>query len=130
MTHQQVLSSETPVDFAAVVDESVLHRVIGGLEVTRGQLIRLQEVAEQPNVEVRILLLRRGAHTGLDGVFWLFEMPDPYPDVAYVDNLAGAVYIEDDTAVDRFRQGYDALSAMAHAGKESAALIAAAAKEL
>ncbi len=73
---------------------------------------------------------QRDAAQNLEGSFWLYEMPDPYPDVAYVDNLAGAVYVEDDTAVDRFRQAYDQLSAMALAGKESAALIAVAAKEL
>ncbi len=130
MTRQQVLGGETPVDFAAVVDESALRRVIGGTEVLRAQLAQLGEVAERSNVEVRVIPLRRGAHAGLDGAFWLFEMPDPYPDVAYVDNLAGAVYVEEDAAVDRFRQVYHQLSAMALGSKESAALIAAVAKEL
>ncbi|MGH2601062.1 MAG: helix-turn-helix domain-containing protein [Pseudonocardiaceae bacterium] len=130
MTRQQVLSGDAPVDFGAVLDESVLRRVIGGPDVLRGQLTRLLDVAERPNVELRVLPLRRGAHAGLDGSFWLFEMPDPYPGVAYVDNPAGAVYVEEDTAVDRFRQAYHQISAMALGGKESAALIAASAKEL
>ncbi|MGH3771319.1 MAG: DUF5753 domain-containing protein, partial [Pseudonocardiaceae bacterium] len=130
MTRQQLLGGEAPVDFAAVVDESVLRRVIGGPEVMHGQLTRLLEVAERPNVEVRVLPLRRGAHAGLDGAFGLYEMPDPYPDVARVDYLAGALYVEDDAAVDRFRQAYYQLSAMALNGKESATLIVAAAKEL
>jgi Domain of unknown function (DUF5753) len=129
MTRQQILG-EAPVSFAAVVDESVLRRVIGGPKIMRDQLTRLLDVAERPNVELRVFPLRRGAHAGLDGSFLLYEMPDPYPDVAYVENLAGAVYVEEDTAVDRFRQAYHQLSAMALAGKESAALIAAAAKEL
>ncbi|MGH3567407.1 MAG: helix-turn-helix domain-containing protein [Pseudonocardia sp.] len=130
MTRQQVLASDTPVSFAAVVDESALRRVIGSPDVMRGQLTRLREVTELPNVEVRVLPLRRGAHAGLNGAFWLFEMPDPYPDVAYVDNLAGAVYVEEDAAVDRFRQAYHQLSAMALGGKEAVALIATATKEL
>lgn len=130
MTRQQVLGGEAPVDFAAVVDESVLRRMIGGPEVMRDQLAKLLEFAELLNVEIRVLSLRRGAHAGLDGAFWLFEMPEPYPDVAYVDNLAGAVYVEEDAAVERFRQAYHQLSAMALGGKESAALIAATAKEL
>jgi transcriptional regulator with XRE-family HTH domain len=130
MTRQQILRGDEPVSFGAVVDESVLYRVIGGPKVTHNQLVRLLEVAEQSNVEVRVLPLRRGQHAGLDGSFWLYEMPDPYPDVACVDYLTGAVYVEDDAAVDRFRQAYAQLSAMALAGKESAALIAAAVKEL
>ncbi|MGH3964526.1 MAG: helix-turn-helix domain-containing protein [Pseudonocardiaceae bacterium] len=130
MTRQQILGGDAPVSFTTVVDESVLRRVIGNPEVMRGQLTKLLEVAERPNVEVRVLPLRRGAHAGLDGSFWLYEMPDLYPDVAYVDNLAGAVYVEEDAAVDRFRQAYHQLSAAALDGKESAALIVAAAKEL
>lgn len=130
MTRQQILRSDKPVSLAAVLDESVLRRVIGGPEVMHGQLTQLLEVAERPNVEVRVLPLRRGAHAGLDGGFWLYEMPDPYPDVACVDSLAGALYVEEDAAVDRFRQAYYQLSAAALDGKESAALIVAAAKEL
>ncbi|MDQ3990602.1 MAG: helix-turn-helix domain-containing protein, partial [Actinomycetota bacterium] len=120
MTRQQMLGGDAPISFAAVVDESVLRRVIGGPEVMRGQLAQLREVAERPNVELRVLPLPRGEHAGLDGSFWLYEMPDPYPDVAYVDTLAGALYVEEDTAVDRFRQAYDHLSAMALGGEESA----------
>ncbi|MGI9000412.1 MAG: DUF5753 domain-containing protein [Pseudonocardia sp.] len=130
MTRQQVLGGDASVSFTAIVDESVLHRTIGGPDVMLGQLTRLREVTELPDVEVRILPLGRGAHAGLDGAFWLFEMPKPYPDVAYVDNLAGAVYVEEDAAVDRFRQAYHQLSAMALGGKEAVALIAAATKEL
>ncbi|MGH3830331.1 MAG: helix-turn-helix domain-containing protein [Pseudonocardiaceae bacterium] len=130
MTRQRLLGGESPVDFAAVVDESVLRRVIGGSAVMHGQLTQLLDIAERPNVEVRVLPLRRGAHAGLDGSFCLCEMPGPYPDVACVDNLGGRLYVEEDAAVDRFRQAYHQLSAMALNGKESAALIMAAAKEL
>ncbi|MGI8816374.1 MAG: helix-turn-helix domain-containing protein [Pseudonocardia sp.] len=130
MTRQRMLEGDEPADFATVVDESVLRRVIGGPEVMRGQLTKLLNVAERLNVEVRILPLRRGAHAGLDGSFWLYEMPDPYPDVANVHTLGGALYVEEDAAVDRFRRAYHQLSAAALDGKESAALIVAAAKEL
>ncbi len=130
MARQLVLGGDKPVSLAAVVDESVLRRVVGGSAVMRGQLTRLLEVAERPNVEVRVLPLSRGAHAGLDGSFWLYEMPDPYPDVASVDTLGGALYVEEDAAVDRFRQAYHQLSATALGGRESAALIVAAAKEL
>ncbi|MGH3869690.1 MAG: DUF5753 domain-containing protein [Pseudonocardiaceae bacterium] len=112
------------------MDEAVLRRVIGGSEVMHGQLTQLLDVAQRPNVEVRVLPLRHGAHAGLDGSFWLYEMPDPYPDVACVNVLGSNLYVEEDAAVDRFRQAYHQLSAAALDGKESAALIVAAAKEL
>lgn len=130
MTRQQILRSDKPVDFAAVVDESVLRRTIGSTEVMQGQLTALLEAAERPNVEIRVLPLRHGAHAGLDGTFWLYEMPDPYPDVASVETLGGKLYVEEDVAVDHFRQAYHQLSAAALNSKESAALIVAATKEL
>ncbi|MGH3991683.1 MAG: helix-turn-helix domain-containing protein, partial [Pseudonocardiaceae bacterium] len=130
MARQQILRGDEPVDFAAVIDESVLRRVIGSPEVMQKQLTTLLDAADWPNVEVRVLPLRRGAHTGLDGTFWIYEMPDPYPDVACEETLAGKLYVEEDTAVDQFRQAYHQLSAAALNGKESAALIVAAAKEL
>jgi transcriptional regulator with XRE-family HTH domain len=130
MMRQDILRGDQLVDFAAVVDESVLHRIIGGPKVTRDQLAALLDAADRPNVEVRMLPLNHGQHAGLDGSFWFYEMPDPYPDVAYVDTLGGALYVEQDEAVDRFRQAYAQLSAAALNGKESVALIAAAMKEL
>ena len=131
MTRQHMLDDEVPVSFAAVVDEAVLRRVIGGPEVMHGQLTQLLDVAERPNVEVRVLPLRHGVHAGLDGSFWLYEMPDPYPDVACVNILGSNLYVEEEAAaVGRFRQAYYQLSAAALDGKESAGRIVAAVKEL
>jgi len=130
MTRQQILHGDQPVDFAAVVDESVLRRIIGSPEVLHAQLTALLDAAERPNVEVRVLPLRHGAHAGLDGSFWLYEMPDPYPDVACINLLNSALYVEEDVSVDQFRQAYHQLSAAALNSKESAALIVAATKEL
>ena len=48
ITRQQILRGDKPVSFGAVLDESVLHRVIGGPEVMHHQLTKLLEVAEWP----------------------------------------------------------------------------------
>ena len=31
---------------------------------------------------------------GLDGTFWIFRLPEPYPAVAYVESLGGRLYLE------------------------------------
>lgn len=77
-----------------------------------------------------MLPLRHGTHAGLDGSFWLYEMPDPCPDVTCVNLLGSRLYVEEEAAVDQFRQAYHQLSSAALDGKESAALIVAVAKEL
>ncbi|MBG0818316.1 Scr1 family TA system antitoxin-like transcriptional regulator [Planomonospora sp. ID82291] len=43
------------IQFVVVLDEAVLLRRVGGREVMRGQLERLVEVGERPDVEIRML---------------------------------------------------------------------------
>jgi hypothetical protein len=126
---QRVLDGEQPTKMAAVLDESVLHRPVGGGEVMREQLRHLLALGRRANIDIRVLPFRVGAHAGFDGAFMLFEMPDPYPEVAYVETLAGRLYLES-PKTDRFVRAYDRLRAAALTAKESADLIEEAAKEL
>ena len=48
MARQQLLDRENAPHFEAVVDESVLHRVVGSRAVMRAQLERLLELSECP----------------------------------------------------------------------------------
>ena len=48
MARQQLLFSERVPHFEAVVDESVLHRVVGSQAIMRGQLERLLELSDLP----------------------------------------------------------------------------------
>ena len=55
MIRQQLLFSEHPPNFNAVVDEAVLHRIVGSKAIMRAQLKRLLERSELPNVTLRVL---------------------------------------------------------------------------
>ena len=58
MIRQQVLTTRNPpLELSAVIDESVLLRKVGTREVMFTQLLHLAEMAQLPNVEVRILPL-------------------------------------------------------------------------
>ena len=59
MIRQQVLTSRNPpLELSAVIDEAVLLRKVGSREVMSRQLRHLAEMAELPNVELRILPLQ------------------------------------------------------------------------
>jgi transcriptional regulator with XRE-family HTH domain len=59
MIRQQVLTSRNPpLELSAVIDEAVLLRKVGSRAVMSGQLRHLAEMAQLPNVEVRILPLQ------------------------------------------------------------------------
>jgi hypothetical protein len=57
MIRQQALVRDPPLQLSAVIDESVLLRRIGGREIMHAQLMHLTEVADLPNVELRVLPL-------------------------------------------------------------------------
>jgi hypothetical protein len=113
-----------PLEFSAIVDESVLHRVIGGQDVMENQMKRLIDVAQLPNVTVQILPLDAGAHPFLGGPAALLEFREAtHMDVVYVEGLAGDYYEEQPSEVARYRQDFERLSARALDNRMSIKLI-------
>jgi transcriptional regulator with XRE-family HTH domain len=129
LARQRILSGDRPTRLATILDESVLRRRVGGAAVMRQQLVRLLEASHRRNIRLRVVPFAAGEHAGLDGAFTLFEMPVPYPNVAYLENLNGRRYLES-TDADHVFHAYDRLRQAALGEKESAALIEAAAEEL
>jgi hypothetical protein len=129
LDRQQVLTRSKPPTIAAILDETVLRRPFGGSEILRHQLEHLVDVAGRRNIDLRVLPLTAGTHAGLKGTFYLFEMPDPYPEVGFVESLAGRLYVET-PKTERFVRAYDQLRRVALDPLESAKLIAATAEEL
>jgi transcriptional regulator with XRE-family HTH domain len=126
---QQVLCREPVLTFRAVVEEAVLRRPIGGPVVMREQLLHLVELARRPNVEVRVLPSTIGMHAGVNGSFVVFRMPKPYPEVAYVETLAGRLFVEPPMSK-RCSDAYARLWETALGPTESAKLIAWIVEEL
>jgi transcriptional regulator with XRE-family HTH domain len=62
-----------------VLGEEALRRTVGSPQIQRGQLLRLRELAELPNVTVQIMPLSGGAHTALGMTFILLDLGDPGP---------------------------------------------------
>ena len=97
---QQLLQRENPPTLSFVIDESVLLRVIGGRAVMRAQLERLRELAERPNVAIRVLPLALGEHVGLRGPFVLLKFAGTNdPDVVYIEQRRGDALFQDELEV-------------------------------
>jgi transcriptional regulator with XRE-family HTH domain len=67
LSRQAILDQADPPSVVIVLDESVLHRLIGTPEIMRKQLERLIELSKRPNVHMHILPTRTGANAGLGG---------------------------------------------------------------
>ncbi|MER5649206.1 helix-turn-helix transcriptional regulator [Streptosporangium sp. NPDC002524] len=126
MDRQRVLDIESAPNLEIVLDEAVLHRMIGGPEVMCAQLEHLTEAMSRPNVTVRVLPFTTGAHASPEGAFTIFDMPEPYSDVTYVETRGGAVYTEAEGA-EVFVRAYDSLQSAALTPDESTTIIRTAA---
>jgi len=124
MIRQDRLTGVQPLEFSAIIDESVLRREIGSEEVMVGQLQRLIDRTQLPNVTVQILPLDAGAHPFLGGPAALLEFQETtHLDVVYLEGLAGDYYEEQPSEVARYRQDFERLSARALDDRMSIKLI-------
>jgi transcriptional regulator with XRE-family HTH domain len=109
MERQALLTrTEDPPHLWAVMDEAVLRRHVGGPEVMRGQIERLLEAAEQPNVTLQVVPFATGPYLGCSGHFQIFRFQIPeLPDIVYAEGLTSAVYMDQRAEVAAHLQALD-----------------------
>jgi transcriptional regulator with XRE-family HTH domain len=79
-----ILDRADPPDVVALVDELVLHRLIGSPEIMHDQLIHVADLAQRPYVCVQVVPTAVGATAGLSGAVNLAS-GDGSPDVLHTD---------------------------------------------
>ena len=129
LQRQQVLSRDEPVLFRAVIDEGVLRRPVGSVEIMREQLAHLRKLTEHERVELRVLPFRVGAHPGQAGSFLVFTQSYPYAEVGYAETPGGSIFVESEQA-ERFARAYDRLEKVALDLRKSVALLKTLEKDL
>jgi transcriptional regulator with XRE-family HTH domain len=123
ITRQELITRESPPHFWSLVDESALRRRVGGNDIMRDQLKRMVELAAIPNITLQVVPFSLGAHPGLDNTFELLEFQSAQSPVVYIDNMAGALYVERAADVDRFKEALMHLRAGALDPESSISLI-------
>ncbi|AWS41048.1 helix-turn-helix transcriptional regulator [Streptosporangium sp. 'caverna'] len=127
MKRQERLYGSHPPKYWVLLDESVLHRHVGGIDVMMNQLTRLGETAKLPHVTIQVIPFKVGAHMGFDSAFNLLEFSDStIGDTVYLDTLMGSFYLEKDKELERFRETLNHLRAVALSPQDSAIHIAGA----
>ncbi|MFI5798043.1 helix-turn-helix domain-containing protein [Streptomyces sp. NPDC051677] len=95
LRRQSLLDRADAPTLWVVMEEAVLHRVVGGPEVMREQIDRLLEVSELQHVSVDVVPFTAGAHVGACAPFTYFRFEEPeLPDIVYTEILSGAVYLD------------------------------------
>jgi transcriptional regulator with XRE-family HTH domain len=123
MRRQKVLARPDAPRLWAVIDESVLHRPIGSRSGLRAQLEYLLEVTELPNVSVQILPWHLSGYAA-QGAFTLLRFAEPeLPNIAYVEHLTGALYLEKLDEIEEYSRSLDRLAVDAETPDRSRQLL-------
>ncbi|WP_406155082.1 helix-turn-helix domain-containing protein [Streptomyces canus] len=94
-----------------VMEEAVLHRVVGGPEVMREQIDRLLEVSELEHVSVDVVPFTAGAHVGACAPFTYFRFEErELPDIVYTEVLSGAMYLDQRADVSAHLEAHNRMS--------------------
>jgi transcriptional regulator with XRE-family HTH domain len=115
----------------AILDETVLRRPVGGVDVMRAQLDRLEEALDRPRVRVQIMRFQAGAHPGAFGPFHHFRFGfSELPDVVYTESLAGASYVDRPSDVVSYLEVLDRMAVQAEPVRRTRSILAELRKEL
>lgn len=126
---QQVLLRRNPVPYLAIVDETALHRPIGGRSVMAAQCRHLLEVAERPNITIRVVPTDRGWHPGLYGSFIVLEAARTKP-VIHLEHLRSSLFLDRPEDVQAYLDAKPTLLAATASVDDSRGLIVKCAKDL
>ncbi|GAX58380.1 helix-turn-helix domain-containing protein [Streptomyces olivochromogenes] len=114
MERQKLLSRPQPPELWVVMDETVLRRPMVPPDVMRMQIDRLIEATDLPHIKLQIMPFGLCAHEGMYGPFHIFRFPhEEISDIAYIENLVGAVYLDEYDDVTNYQAALDRMCAQA-----------------
>jgi transcriptional regulator with XRE-family HTH domain len=119
---QAVLRRGNAPMLLAVVAETALRPLVGGPTVMREQLHYLAEVAERPNITLRVVPACVGAYPGLDGGFIRLRFNDR-PSVVFLSNRTSSLFLEEPAEVNTYDRAIVELLSMAISEEDSLRLV-------
>ncbi|WP_031479637.1 helix-turn-helix domain-containing protein [Streptomyces bicolor] len=120
MRRRELLNRPDAPRLWAIVDESVLLRVLGSREVMREQLEYLEEMARLPHVTVQIVPLdvTNASAPAIPVTYLRFGGVD-LPDIVYLEHIKSAAFLEDQDETEEYRIALDRLGNEALNPRES-----------
>jgi transcriptional regulator with XRE-family HTH domain len=130
---REVLDRENPPLVWRVIAESALRWRVGGAAILRDQLEHLMVLAERPGVELQVLPLEVGVHTGTEGTFTILSAPPElhnYPGCVFVEDRIAGHYYEEPEQLMTYRNDLSRLRVQATKPEDTPAFIRRLIEEL
>ncbi|GHH87078.1 helix-turn-helix domain-containing protein [Streptomyces capitiformicae] len=133
---QAILERAPALHLWVVLDDAVLRRRVGGVDVMAEQLDHLYAMAQRPNVDIQILQFTAGAHAAGSGGHFLIlgrdDTGDPLGNVSvvYLELHKRGLYLDAPTDVQSYKLMFDYLRSQAADTSASLQLLAEARQEL
>ncbi|MGQ5650037.1 helix-turn-helix domain-containing protein [Streptomyces sp. EKR5.2] len=123
LTRQRLLEGSDAPTLWVVMEEAVLHRVVGGAEVMREQIDRLLEVSELDHISLDVVPFTAGAHVGACAPFTYFRFEEPeLPDIVYSEILSASVYLDQRSDVVAHLEAHNRMSLLTSSADSKALL--------
>lgn len=113
MRRMEIFDAPDPPVFLAIIDESVLHRPIGGPKVLAQQLLQLLERAQDSRITIQVVPTASGCAAGMMSAFALARLRDG-AEVVSADSVLSGLVTGDHDSVVRLKVRYDAIRADAY----------------
>lgn len=128
MVRKPLLTRVDRPQLRAVVDEAVFRRCAAHPEMMAAQVRALLDAPA--SVTLQVLPFVAGFHAGMDSAFTVLRFDGDLPDKAYIDTVGGEIYVESIKDVAHCSLVFERVRNAALTPEDSAAWLAAFAKEL
>jgi hypothetical protein len=130
MARQEILTQPGAPNLWVVIDEAALRRLTEG-PAMRAQLKHLRTMAQRPNVRIQVMPINFGAHVAVGGPFTILRFSESdLPDIVYLEQLTGALYLDKSQDVQHYLMVMDRLCVQAKSPAETVKFLAQTLKEV
>lgn len=123
LARHSVVASDPDMPYVGLIHESALRMRIGGRRVAKGQLERLLEESERPNVRLLIIPFAAEGFPMAGDTMMYASAANPHLDTVEVDSPIGAVFFDAPTQLANFRRRLDLVEQVSLNPRESRDLI-------
>ena len=128
---RDLVSSENAPRFSFVLDESVIHRVVGSPAVTSRQFMHLVDMAKRSNVTIQIVPFTAGLHPGMTSPFEVVQFEDtPEENIVFLEGPRDDFIVDNAEEVRDHLESFGRIAALSLSSSATVDLLRQAAGEM